>query len=81
MGLAGGQQVEQQCGKASFPQRLLGRHVIPHIATAFQTEKVANSDTGAVAKGESKAITFTDPGAYVYICTPHPWMDGQMIVE
>ena len=38
-------------------------------------------DTGALAKGESKTITFNKPGNYYYICTPHPWMYGQVIVE
>ncbi len=32
-------------------------------------------------KGESKTITFDKPGTYYYICTPHPWMYGQVIVE
>jgi quinohemoprotein ethanol dehydrogenase len=54
---------------------------IPHTATAFEKGKVGNWDTGPLAKGESKAITFTDPGTYFYICTPHPWMYGQVIVE
>src|SRR5205085_3291524 len=51
---------------------------IPHTATAFEKGKW---DTGALAKGESKEVTFTDPGTYYYICTPHPWMYGQIIVE
>jgi quinohemoprotein ethanol dehydrogenase len=51
---------------------------IPHTATGFQK---GNWDTGALAKGESKEITFTEPGNYYYICTPHPWMYGQIIVE
>jgi alcohol dehydrogenase (cytochrome c) len=51
---------------------------IPHTATAV---KDAKWDTGALAKGESKEITFSDPGIYYYICTPHPWMYGQVIVE
>jgi plastocyanin len=38
-------------------------------------------DTGALAKGESKTITFNEAGIYYYICTPHPWMYGQVIVE
>ena len=54
---------------------------IPHTATAFEKGKVGNWDTDVLAKGESKAITFTDPGTYFYICTPHPWMYGQVIVE
>jgi len=30
---------------------------------------------------QSKEIKFTEPGTYYYICTPHPWMYGQVIVE
>ena len=51
---------------------------IPHTATDV---KQAKWDTGALAKGESKAITFSEPGIYYYICAPHPWMYGQVIVE
>jgi alcohol dehydrogenase (cytochrome c) len=54
---------------------------IPHTATAFDKGKVGNWDTGALAKGEEKAITFSEPGIHYYICTPHPWMYGQVIVE
>ena len=54
---------------------------VPHTATAFDKGKVGDWDTGALAKGESKEITFTKPGTYFYICTPHPWMYGQVIVE
>ena len=54
---------------------------IPHTATAFDKGKIGDWDTGALAKGESKAITFKEPGTYFYICTPHPWMYGQVIVE
>jgi alcohol dehydrogenase (cytochrome c) len=49
-----------------------------HTATAFPKPEW---DTGDLASGESKAITFTQPGSYYYICTPHPWMSGQIIVE
>jgi alcohol dehydrogenase (cytochrome c) len=49
-----------------------------HTATAFPKSEW---DTGDLAGGESKAITFTQPGSYYYICTPHPWMSGQVIVE
>jgi plastocyanin len=40
-----------------------------------------NWDTGPLGNGEEKAITFTEPGTYFYICTPHPRMYGQVIVE
>jgi len=49
-----------------------------HTATAFPRPEW---DTGDLASGESKTITFTQPGIYFYICTPHPWMSGQIIVE
>ena len=50
----------------------------PHTATAFQN---GNWDTGVLEKGQSKTITFSEPGSYYYICAPHPWMYGQVIVE
>ena len=46
--------------------------------TAFEKGKW---DTGPLEKGQSKTITFSEPGTYYYICTPHPWMYGQVIVE
>jgi len=49
-----------------------------HTATGFPKHEW---DTGDLASGDSKAITFTQPGIYYYICTPHPWMSGQIIVE
>jgi quinohemoprotein ethanol dehydrogenase len=51
---------------------------IPHTATDI---KQAKWDTGVLEKGQSKAITFSEPGIYYYICAPHPWMYGQVIVE
>ena len=51
---------------------------LPHTATAWESRAW---DTGAVAQGGSTAITFTEPGNYYYICLPHPWMYGQVIVE
>ena len=51
---------------------------LPHGATAWQT---GDWDTGVLPKGLEKSITFEQPGVYYYICTPHPWMYGQVIVE
>jgi quinohemoprotein ethanol dehydrogenase len=53
----------------------------PHTATGFDNGKVGDWDTGPLGSGESKTITFDKPGSYYYICTPHPWMYGQIIVE
>ena len=47
-----------------------------HDATAFAKREW---DTGDLASGESEAITFTQPGVYYYICTPHPWMYGKSL--
>ena len=51
---------------------------LPHDATAL---KQGDWGTGLLAKGESKTVSFMKPGMYYYICTPHPWMYGQIIVE
>jgi alcohol dehydrogenase (cytochrome c) len=51
---------------------------IPHDATSL---KQGEWTTGALARGESKTVTFSKPGIQYYICTPHPWMYGQIIVE
>jgi plastocyanin len=49
-----------------------------HTATALENRVW---DTGDLAPGNSKTITFNEPGVYYYLCTPHPWMYGQVIVE
>jgi len=51
---------------------------LPHGATAWPK---AEWDTGIFPKGGDKSITFNQPGVYYYICLPHPWMYGQVIVE
>jgi quinohemoprotein ethanol dehydrogenase len=48
-----------------------------HTATSEKFEW----DTGDIGPGESKTLTFNQPGNYYYICRPHPWMYGQVIVE
>jgi alcohol dehydrogenase (cytochrome c) len=53
----------------------------PHTATSFESGKVGSWDTGVLNSGESKKITFDKAGNYFYICTPHPWMYGQIVVE
>src|SRR6266478_5999425 len=53
----------------------------PHTATSFEPGKVGKWDTGVLEKGQSKTVTFSEPGNYYYICAPHPWMYGQVIVE
>ena len=46
-----------------------GASAAPATATAGMEGKW---DTGVLAKGDSKTITFDMPGTYYYICAPHP---------
>lgn len=38
-------------------------------------------DSGDLAQGSSFSFTFTTPGTYAYICSPHPEMTGQIVVQ
>ena len=51
---------------------------LPHSATSMERGKW---DTGVLPKGGTATITFAQPGNYYYICLPHPWQYGQVIVE
>jgi len=37
-------------------------------------------DSGVLQTGQSKTITFSQPGTYQFYCKPHPWMVGQLTV-
>jgi nitrite reductase (NO-forming) len=37
-------------------------------------------DSGFLAPGESWSHTFTEPGEFEYLCTPHPWMRAEVVV-
>ena len=37
-------------------------------------------DIGLLSGGEAGSVIFNKPGTYSYICTPHPFMIGQIIV-
>jgi amicyanin len=49
----------------------------PHSATS------ANGafDTGILRKDQSGSHTFNEAGTYSYICTPHPYMKGTVVVQ
>ncbi len=38
-------------------------------------------DSGDLAQGDSFSFTFTTPGTYDYLCTPHPSMTGRIVVQ
>ena len=48
-----------------------------HSATADD----GSFDTGVFGAGGSRSVTFDDAGTFTYICTPHPNMEGTVIVE
>ncbi len=48
-----------------------------HSATATG----GSFDTGVFAKGGTRSATFNTAGTFAYICTPHPFMKGTVIVQ
>ena len=38
-------------------------------------------DSGSLDQGDSFSLTFTTPGTYDYLCTPHPSMTGSIVVQ
>lgn len=61
--------------KAGDQIRWTNKDSVVHTATGD------SFDTGPLAEGESKVVTFSTPGEYSYICTPHPNMKGKIIVQ
>ena len=51
----------------------------PTVHTA--TAEDGSFDTGSLKKGESGSATFTSAGTINYICSPHPYMKGTVIVQ
>jgi plastocyanin len=49
----------------------------PHTAT----ERHGAWDTGNLDKGESKTITFDQPGTYGYVCVYHLYMKARLTVR
>ncbi len=49
----------------------------PHSATAPN----GSFDTGIFPAGQSRSHTFNDAGTFSYICTPHPNMQGTVVVQ
>jgi amicyanin len=49
----------------------------PHSATSSS----GAFDTGIFSKGQSRSHTFNEAGTFAYICTPHPFMKGTVVVQ
>ncbi len=52
------------------------RDAVAHTATSI----AAGFGSGNLEQGESHSVTFTVPGTYDYLCTPHPSMTGRIVV-
>lgn len=48
----------------------------PHTVTASDQ----SFDSGLIQPGDTFTYAFTAPGTYDYVCTPHPWMKGTVVV-
>lgn len=49
--------------------------------SARHTATGKSFDSGLLSKGESFKQTFNEAGVFDYICTPHPYMKGKVIVQ
>ena len=73
-------------GFAFTPQELTV--TVGDTVTWTNTDPVAHTatstagafDSGEIAEGASYSVTFTSPGTYDYLCTPHPSMTGRVVV-
>ncbi|HLZ26275.1 MAG TPA: plastocyanin/azurin family copper-binding protein [Chloroflexota bacterium] len=45
------------------------------------TDQKGAWNTGDIKGGESASVTFDQPGTYLYTCTPHPSMIGEITVQ
>jgi plastocyanin len=53
------------------------RDQVPHTVTADD----GSFDSGDIEPGAAWRHTFATPGAYSFICTPHPFMRGSVVVR
>lgn len=49
--------------------------------SVVHTVEGSGMDSGNMSKGEEFTFTFDKVGVYDYICGPHPYMTGSVIVE
>jgi plastocyanin len=53
--------------------------VVPHTVT--RTADEGGWDSGRLSHHDTFTHRFTAPGTYLYICVPHPGMQGAIVVE
>ena len=55
--------------------------IVPHTATADEGSQKPAFDSGFIRKGAAWRFVARKKGTYNYICTLHPNMKGQLIVQ
>lgn len=94
-GVAGAEETGTGTGSGIVNVEIRSYKYIPQNITikVGQTVMWANNDTvlhdvvgsgiesDYLQKGEKFTYTFEEEGTYPYICTIHPWMEGEVIVE
>jgi len=61
----------------------VGQTVVWTNSGAFAHDAAATDGswkTPLLNQGASGSMSFSTPGTYTYICTPHPWMQGTIVV-
>lgn len=51
------------------------------VAHSVMGEALTFDDSSLIDPGQSYSATFNTPGTYRYICAPHPFMEGTIVVE
>lgn len=49
--------------------------------SVIHTVEGSGMDSGSMSKGDEFSFTFDEAGVFDYICGPHPYMTGSVIVE
>jgi quinohemoprotein ethanol dehydrogenase len=57
------------------------RRIQVPVGTSVTTESKGAWNTGDLSAGQAGSITFDAAGTFTYLCLPHPWMIGQVIVQ
>ncbi|MGH2534505.1 MAG: cupredoxin domain-containing protein [Thermomicrobiales bacterium] len=51
------------------------------VAHTVSFDDMALADSPVMEQGDAFSVTFDTPGAYSYICNPHPFMTGMVVVR
>jgi plastocyanin len=66
--------------RAGGTVRFTNADATKHTATARDPAARRAFDSGGLARGRSRTITFARDGHYAYYCAYHPFMHGTVVV-